>query len=42
MKRTDLHEYQSYCVEFLKSHPQAMLILEMGLGKSVGLWGRFF
>ena len=35
MKRTDLHEYQSYCVEFLKSHPQAMLILEMGLGKSV-------
>ena len=35
MKRTDLHEYQSYCVDFLKSHPQAMLILEMGLGKSV-------
>ena len=35
MKRTDLHEYQSYCVEFLKTHPEAMLILEMGLGKSV-------
>lgn len=34
MKRTDLHEYQSYCVEFLKTHPEAMLILEMGLGKS--------
>ena len=35
MKRIDLHQYQTYCVEFLKTHPQAMLILEMGLGKSV-------
>ncbi len=34
MKRSDLHEYQNYCVEFLKAHPEAMLILEMGLGKS--------
>ena len=34
MKRTDLHEYQNYCVEFLKTHREAMLILEMGLGKS--------
>lgn len=34
MKREDLHEYQNYCVDFLKAHPQAMLILEMGLGKS--------
>ncbi len=34
MKRTDLHEYQNYCVDFLKSHAEAMLILEMGLGKS--------
>ena len=34
MKRTDLHEYQNFCVEFLKTHPEAMLILEMGLGKS--------
>ena len=34
MKRNDLHEYQKYCVEFLKTHPEAMLILEMGLGKS--------
>lgn len=34
MKRTDLHEYQNYCVDFLKTHPEAMLILEMGLGKS--------
>ena len=35
MKRIDLHQYQTYCVEFLKTHPEAMLILEMGLGKSV-------
>ena len=35
MKRTDLHKYQNYCVDFLKTHPEAMLILEMGLGKSV-------
>ena len=35
MKRTDLHKYQNYCVDFLKAHPEAMLILEMGLGKSV-------
>lgn len=34
MKRTDLHEYQNYCVDFLKVHSEAMLILEMGLGKS--------
>ena len=34
MKRTDLHEYQNYCVDFLKTHAEAMLILEMGLGKS--------
>lgn len=34
MKRQDLHEYQNFCVEFLKTHPMAMLILEMGLGKS--------
>lgn len=35
MKRIDLHKYQTTCVDFLKSHPQAMLILEMGLGKSM-------
>ncbi len=34
MKRQDLHEYQNYCVRFLMEHPEAMLILEMGLGKS--------
>ena len=35
MKRQDMHAYQNYCVDFLKSHPEALLILEMGLGKSV-------
>ena len=35
MKRCDLHEYQNYCVEYLKTHPEAMLFLSMGLGKSV-------
>ena len=35
MERNDLHEYQNYCVDFLKTHPEAMLILEMGLGKSI-------
>ena len=30
-----LYGYQQYCVEFLKSHEQALLILEMGLGKTI-------
>ena len=35
MKRKQLHEYQKHCVSFVKEHPEAMLILEMGLGKSI-------
>ena len=35
MKRQDLHEYQNYCVDYLKTHSEAILILSMGLGKSV-------
>ena len=35
MKRENLHKYQNYCVDFVKSHPEAMLILSMGLGKSI-------
>ena len=35
MNRTDLHDYQRYCVDFVKNHPESMLILEMGLGKSI-------
>ena len=34
MKRSDLYEYQNFSVGFLKEHPEALLILEMGLGKS--------
>ena len=34
MDRNDLYEYQNYSVGFLKEHPEALLILEMGLGKS--------
>ena len=34
MKRSDLYEYQNYSVDFLKEHREALLILEMGLGKS--------
>ncbi len=35
MNGNDLHEYQAYCVNFIETHPEAMLILEMGLGKTV-------
>ena len=35
MKREQLHGYQRYCVEFVMKHPEALLILSMGLGKSV-------
>lgn len=35
MNRTDLHPYQLRAVDFIKSHPQAALFMEMGLGKSV-------
>ena len=33
LKREDLHRYQEFCVKFLLEHPEALLILEMGLGK---------
>lgn len=35
LKRSDLHDYQNYCVEFVENHPEALLILEMGLGKTI-------
>lgn len=35
MNRHDLHPYQLRAVDFIKSHPQAALFLEMGLGKTV-------
>jgi len=34
MRREQLHGYQQYCVGFLEEHPEALLILEMGLGKT--------
>ena len=34
MKREDLHAYQQHCVSFVEDHPEALLILEMGLGKT--------
>ena len=35
MKREQLHGYQRYCMEFVMKHPEALLILSMGLGKTV-------
>ena len=33
------HEYQEYAIQFVLDHPEAMLLLDMGLGKtSVGLF----
>lgn len=29
------HEYQTYCIDYIKSHPVAALLLDMGLGKTV-------
>ena len=34
LDRSLLHDYQNYCIDFLKDHSEAMLILEMGLGKT--------
>lgn len=29
------HEYQSYCIDYIKTHPVSALLLDMGLGKTV-------
>ena len=29
------HDYQSYCIEYIRSHPVSALFLDMGLGKTV-------
>ena len=46
LKRSDLHDYQDYCVEFVENHPEAMLILQMGLGKTIisltAIWDLMF
>ena len=31
----ELHKYQKYCVDFIKTHPISVLLLDMGLGKTV-------
>ena len=35
LMREQMHSYQNYCVKFIEEHPEAMLILEMGLGKTI-------
>lgn len=35
LKRDDLHDYQRYAVEFVETHAVALLILTMGLGKTI-------
>ena len=35
LMREQMHSYQNYCVSFIEEHPEALLILEMGLGKTV-------
>ena len=35
LKPSDLHGYQTFCAEFLLAHPEALLILDMGLGKTI-------
>ena len=34
LERKDLHSYQDYCVEFIKTHPEAAIFLDLGLGKT--------
>lgn len=29
------HDYQSYCIDYIKGHPVSALLLDMGLGKTV-------
>ena len=31
-KLTKLFDYQKFAVQFIKEHPEAMLLLDMGLG----------
>jgi len=33
--KADLHEYQEYCIEFVKERPYSALLLQMGLGKTL-------
>lgn len=31
----ELHDYQKYAVEFIETHPEAAILLDMGLGKTI-------
>lgn len=35
LQRTDLHEYQNFAIEFIKTHPVAAVLLDCGLGKTI-------
>lgn len=35
MKREQLHRYQEYCASFVKEKPESLLVIQMGLGKTV-------
>ena len=35
LDRSQLHEYQKYCVDYIKSHPVTALFLDCGLGKTI-------
>ena len=29
------HDYQKYCIEYIREHPVSALFLDMGLGKTI-------
>lgn len=35
VKQMELHDYQKYAVEFIETHPEAAILLDMGLGKTI-------
>lgn len=35
MSNVTLHDYQNYCVDFVLDHPSSLLLLDMGLGKTL-------
>ena len=35
LKREQMHDYQNYCVKFIEDHPESVMILQMGLGKTI-------
>ena len=35
LRPEQLHGYQTYCVDFIQGHDKSLLILEMGLGKTI-------